>query len=60
VFIPACVARMIWLHASTRMQQDEAAGLEWSQVDLAPGEIALHRTKTSRPPVIKTRCHALR
>lgn len=39
----------------TGMRQEEAASLEWTEVDLFAGTVTLLRTKTSRPRVINLR-----
>lgn len=41
--------------AATGVRLNEAASLEWSEVDLAAGTVSLIRTKTNRPRVIRLR-----
>lgn len=50
---PPMLGRMVAFLAQTGMRQEEAAGLEWSQVDPRDGTVTLLRTKTNRPRVIK-------
>lgn len=50
---PGMLAPMIRFLDLTGCRQEEAADLEWTQVDLTRGELQLIRTKTSRPRRIR-------
>jgi integrase len=50
---PGEFSTMIRFLAMTGCRQEEAAALEWGQVDLRAGEIMLTKTKTSRPRRIR-------
>jgi integrase/recombinase XerD len=45
-------ARIIRLLAATGMRQEEACGLDWSQVSIQRREIRLTKTKTSSPRIV--------
>ena len=47
--LPGNLAAMVRFLDLTGCRQEEAAGLEWAQVDLQRGEILLTKTKTNRP-----------
>jgi integrase len=49
---PPGLARMVRLLEQTGMREEEAASLEWSQVNLARAEILLTKTKTNTPRVV--------
>lgn len=50
---PGRLADLIRFAALTGMRQQEAARLEWRDVDMQAGTVTLVRTKTSRPRVIR-------
>ena len=49
---PGAFALLIRFLAETGCRQEEAAGLEWPQVDLAGGTVSFLKTKTNRPRTI--------
>jgi integrase/recombinase XerD len=49
---PRMAARIIRFLAETGMRQEEACGLEWSQVSIQRREVRLTKTKTSTPRVV--------
>lgn len=49
---PPMFAGLVRFLAQTGMRQEEAAGLEWAQVDLPGREVTLLRTKTGRSRVV--------
>ena len=57
---PAGLAAMGRFLARTGCRQEEAASLEWRQVDLAAGTVTFAKTKTRSPRVIRLKPQALR
>lgn len=54
-FIAACppmFGRLVRFLAETGMRQEEAASLEWRQIDPARSQASLYTTKTSKPRVV--------
>jgi integrase/recombinase XerD len=49
---PPMISRLWRLLVETGMREEEAAGLEWSQVSTKERRITLTRTKTNRPRVV--------
>lgn len=56
---PPGFGRVVAFLSQTGMRQEEAAGLEWSQVDMKTRQVTLTKTKTNRPRTIELNAEAL-